>query len=91
MVSLKIFQIGFNKSGTASIYYYFKNEGFKSIHWEKGKLSKTIKNNFDSGLPILKGYEDYQVFTDMGHREADQTAVYSAENHFKEFDKQYLG
>lgn len=89
--NMKIFQIGFNKSGTGSIYQYFKSEGFKSAHWDKGNLSKTIDANFKAGLNLLTGYEDYQVYTDMEHREEDQTAVYSAEKYFKELDKQYPG
>nr|ALF35146.1 Glycosyl transferase [Vibrio alginolyticus] len=86
---MKIFQIGFNKAATASIYHYFKNDGFKALHWEGGNLSKTIKSNFEKGLPLLTGYEDFQVFTDMEHREEDQTAFYSAEQYFKELDQQY--
>lgn len=86
---MKVFQIGFNKAGTASIYHYFKNDGFDALHWEGGRLSKTLKANFEQGLPLLTGYENHQVFTDMEHREDDQTAFYSAEQYYQQLDQQY--
>lgn len=89
--SAKIFQIGFNKSGTASIYHYLKSEGFNSIHWDDGHLSKKIKRNYEQGIPLLTGYESYQVFTDMEHREENGEAFYSAEKYYKELDAQYPG
>lgn len=85
----KIFQIGFNKSATVSICNYFKNQGFKAVHWDKGRLSKKIKVNYELGLPLLTGYEEYQVFTDMEHIDADGTLFYSAEEFYKELDTQY--
>ncbi|HCG6384333.1 TPA: glycosyltransferase family 2 protein [Vibrio parahaemolyticus] len=87
--SMKIFQIGFNKSGTASIYHYLKSEGFKAVHWDDGNLSKTLKSNFESGLDLLTGYEDFQVFTDMEHWEDDDSAFYGAEQYFRQLDQQY--
>lgn len=87
----KIFQIGFNKSGTASIYNYFKNQGYNSIHWDDGRISKKIHQNFKNHLPLLDGYDEYQVFTDMEHRDDKGLAYYSAELYFKELDKNYPG
>jgi carbonic anhydrase len=61
----KIFQIGFNKCGTVSLYHFFEDNGLKPIHWDMGMLATTIKYNHNNNLPLLKGYEKYDVFTDM--------------------------
>jgi predicted transposase YbfD/YdcC len=91
MKQKKIFQIGFNKSGTTSIHQFFLDNNILSIHWDAGKLSKTIHNNFLSGNPLLKGYEDYQAFTDMEHNKDGGGFFYSAEKYFKELDQSYPG
>lgn len=85
----KIFQIGFNKSGSASIFDFMKSNGFASVHWERGQLSEQLKENHKAGTPLLSGYENYQVFTDMEHREKDQSAFYSYQHYFQDLDKQY--
>ncbi|WP_264874443.1 glycosyltransferase family 2 protein [Vibrio agarivorans] len=88
---LRIFQIGFNKSGTASIFHYLQGEGLASVHWDSGKLSKKIKHNYEHDISLLSGYEGFQVFTDIEHREADNSAFYSGEVYFRDLDKQYPG
>lgn len=82
----KIFQIGFNKCGTFSIHNFFLVNGLKSIHWGMGVLSSTIKNNYEMGYPLLKGYEDYDCFTDM---EDVHNNIFIYLTHYKELDKQY--
>jgi hypothetical protein len=71
---LKVFQIGFNRSGTTSLYNLFKNCGYKSVHYEKGKIALTIKNNIMKRLlntnnakevKILEGMEDFVFYSDM--------------------------
>lgn len=84
----KIFQIGFNKCGTVSLHQYFLQNGLESIHWDKGRLAKTIKSNFDRGLPLLKGYERFDCFTDM---ESQTNNIFIYLTHFKELDRAYPG
>jgi hypothetical protein len=84
----KIFQIGFNKAGTASIYHYFRQNDIPSIHWDNGNLSQRINKNKENNLPLLTGYENYQVFTDMEHRDEHNNAVYSYLL-YKQLDEQY--
>lgn len=38
----KIFVIGPNKSGSLSLYYFFKKNNLKPVHWERGNLA--LKN-----------------------------------------------
>ena len=85
----KIFQIGFNKSGTVSIHKFFEANGIKSVHWDRGRLSKTISNNKKNNKLLLTGYEEFQAFSDMEHRENSSGFFYSAEEFYKELDEQY--
>lgn len=90
----KIFQIGFNKCGTHSINNLFnENTNLKSIHWDYGKLAKSIMQNLNSNKKLLSEcYEKYRVFTDMECCFISPTEQYEwffAFKHFEKFDKQY--
>ncbi len=61
----KIFQIGFNKCGSTSLHNFFIKNNIKSIHWDSGKLSRKIFDNFECKKGLITGYEKYQAFTDM--------------------------
>jgi hypothetical protein len=64
-----IFIIGFNKSATTSLHMFFQNNGFPSIHWDHGKLARTMLLNCCDDRPILSGYDQkYRVFSDMTFR-----------------------
>jgi hypothetical protein len=82
----KIFQIGFNKCGTVSICEFFKKNGLRCCHWEDGVLADTINSNYITNQPLLKGYETYDVFTDM---ENVSKNIFIYLTHYKELDKQY--
>lgn len=88
MNSNKIFQIGFNRCGTTSIHQFFLDNGLKSIHWDRGNLARRIKMNSLAKLPLLKGYEEYECFTDM---ESPITGDFAYIEHYKELDRQYPG
>lgn len=63
----KIFQIGFNKCGTVSLWNVFHNySNINAIHWDSGYLAQKIYNNIysDTNLP-LDSYENYIYFGDM--------------------------
>lgn len=61
----RIFQIGFNKCGTRSLYMFFKRNGLKSIHYDNGRIACTIFSNIAHGRPPLEGYDDYVFLSDM--------------------------
>jgi hypothetical protein len=64
-----IFIIGFNKSATTSLHVFFQNNGFPSVHWDKGLLAKTMLLNCCNDRPILTGYDkEFRVFSDMTFR-----------------------
>ncbi|MFN3232512.1 MAG: sulfotransferase [Alphaproteobacteria bacterium] len=86
---MKIFQIGFNKCGTTSLWRHFAEHGLKTVHHDNGQLALTIKRNLDSGAPILKGYEDYDFFSDMIYL-SDKTHIEACKFH-KELCEQVPG
>jgi hypothetical protein len=61
----KVFQIGFNKCGTRTISRFLQQNGFKAIHWDGGNLALAIYRNLTNGESLIKGYEQFDVFTDM--------------------------
>jgi hypothetical protein len=82
----KIFQIGFNKCGTVSIYHFFTENGLKCVHWDMGMLANTIQKNHKNNEPLLTGYEKYVVFTDM---ENVHQNLFTHITYYKELDIQY--
>lgn len=68
---MRIFQIGFNKCGTRTIHAYLRKQGLASVHYDKGKLAMTIFRNLRDGRPLVEGYEEYSVFTDMDEARKD--------------------
>ena len=85
-ISMKIFIIGFNKTGTRTLDNYFSENLIPSIHWDNGRLAKQIKYNYENGIKILTGYEKYIVFSDM---EDYKNLNYAHVDYFREFDKMY--
>jgi hypothetical protein len=83
----KIFVIGFNKTGTRTIHRFFDKHNIKSIHWDQGKIARTIKSNFDlmqnnnnCNVTLLGEYDKYNVLCDMEDIEQD---IYANEVYFK--------
>ncbi len=91
----KVFQIGFNKSGTNSLYRFFIDNGFIAYHFEDGNLADAIHENHKFGYPLLSAnkYGDFSeghFYSDM--EEIDRPdPIYIAQTLFKELDKQYPG
>lgn len=61
----KIFQIGFNRCGTTSLYEFFRKNSIKSVHWERGRLARTIEKNFENGDLLLRGIEEFVFYSDL--------------------------
>jgi len=90
----KIFQIGFNKCGTSSIFYLFNNccsSGLRCVHWDKGNIAKEIHYNvINNKKPILGCYEDFDVFTDMEYYGHDGF-IMAYRDYYKALDRNYAG
>ena len=83
-----IIVIGFNKTGTTSIHRLFQLSGFQSIHWDQGKLTKTMLINAINGKPILQGYdEQYDIYSDLVYR--NDSFWFEGNSLFKQIDQYY--
>ena len=96
----KIFIIGFNKTATRTIHYFFKNNGINSVHWDNNRLVEHLESNIKNNLPLLGPqkvfnkkvnsdctYQDAIVLSDMTHAELNK----NPKDYYKILDKQYVG
>jgi hypothetical protein len=61
-----IFIIGFNKTATTTLHFFFDKNGIPSVHWDNNRLARTMLSNCLNDRPILKGYDkSFRVFSDM--------------------------
>ena len=82
----QVFIIGYNKTGTMTLHYFFQNNNIKSIHWDQGRIARKMKKNYKNKEPLLKDYPDYYVFSDL---EDYKKLNYANEDYFKELYYQY--
>ena len=65
----KIFQIGFNRSATTSLYKWLKSQNIPSLHFElpqtNRNLTLAIHENIRQGKRPLEGFEEYSFYSDM--------------------------
>ena len=83
MIYNKIICVGLNKTGTTSLHRAFKILNFKSIHYQgkEGNIKKIIYDNYINGNKLLKGIENYDVYSDWNNANTNFL--------FKQLDKQY--
>jgi hypothetical protein len=80
-MSVRIFQIGFNKCGTTTLARFFKQNGLPVIHWGRGDIARRIERAREAGEDPLSYYRDVVFFSDMMALDADR--VYEG---YKQFD-----
>ncbi|HSR42199.1 MAG TPA: sulfotransferase [Longimicrobiales bacterium] len=61
----RVFQIGFNRCGTKSLWSFFRRNGYRAAHWKKGKLAEGIELARLQGERLLRHVGDWDVYTDM--------------------------
>ena len=62
---MKVFQIGFNKCGTKSLYTFFKQNGHRSIHNNKSIEEYTLKSNHAKGKLLCDGADGIILWSDI--------------------------
>jgi len=91
---MKIFQIGFNRCGTVSLWKYFEAQQIKAVHWEYGNLARSMYCQIKRGGKLLQNYKDTVFFSDM---ESDLMIdgkpgwLYAHVDYYKLLDEQYPG
>jgi hypothetical protein len=63
----RVFQIGFNKCGTRTVHRFLELNGFAAVHWDRGRLARRMYRNVANGDSLIKGYEQFDAFSDMEH------------------------
>ena len=62
----RIFQIGYNKCGTRSLYRFLQRAGIASAHFNRGLLACSIRDNLAAGKkPLLGRIDENVAFTDI--------------------------
>jgi len=89
---MKIFQIGFNRCGTVSLWKYFENQGIKAVHWENGNLARSMYHQHKRGAKLLSNYPDTVFFSDMESDmmlEGKPSWLYAHVDYYKVLDMHY--
>lgn len=69
----RIFQIGYNKCGTRSLYRFLQRSGIASAHFNRGLLADAMAENIKAGRKPLTGNVDrYVAYTDVQHVTRDR-------------------
>ena len=97
---MRIFIIGFNKTATRTLHYFFKGNGLNAIHWDDGNLVEVFERNIKLGKKLLFDgvtlnkevnsdckYEDAIVFSDM--TSSGPLIVKDPKDYYKQLDKEY--
>jgi hypothetical protein len=62
----RVFQMGFHRCGTTTLWQYFERNGLNCVHWDGGKLARTLEDNIAAGKPPLgERYADVDFFSEM--------------------------
>lgn len=98
----KIFQIGFNKTATTSLYWLFVNSGHSALHSSGRRARKKghkvvsrihpqvlIHHNILAGLPPAEGLDDFEAFFDMEYDFPRNAIKLENFKHFAAFAEAY--
>jgi hypothetical protein len=89
---MKIFQIGFNRCGTVSLWQYFAKCGIPGVHWERGDLARSIYHQYRANTKLLTNYSDVVFFSDMESDiviDGKPNWIYAHVDYYKVLDAQY--
>ena len=85
-----VFIIGFNKTGTKSLNYFFMDNNFSSIHWDDGRLARALIMNLLDGRAAFYGYDEkYEVFSDFNF--LNRSIELCGSQFYRHLDRDYPG
>ena len=61
----RIFQVGFDRCGTTALAAFLARCGIATVHHDRGRLARRMRDNLAAGRPPLAGYERYRAFANM--------------------------
>jgi hypothetical protein len=68
----KIFQIGFNRCGTTTLFKFFQKNNIPSIHWDGGRLAKRFLERKKRNEDPFLDYQNITFFSDMIYLSSDE-------------------
>ena len=96
----RIFLIGFNRTGTRSLHWFFRANGLSAVHWDNDNLVKTMDSNLRANKKLLEGghvinakvnsncsYEQAIVFSDFTYHDWGK----DPKDYYIALHKQYFG
>ena len=85
-----VFIVGMNKTATTSLHHFFQDHGWQSVHYDGGRLARTMLRNALRGQRVLRGYDHrFRVFADMVVNTRDLR--FEANTLFPALDRDYPG
>ena len=66
----RLFQVGFNRCGTAALHRFLRLNGVDSVHHDGGRLAIRMDANLRAGRHVLDGLERHEAFLDMSYLRA---------------------
>lgn len=85
-----IFQLGFNKCGSRTLFHFFKDNGVPSVHYDSGRLATSIYRHFSNNKSLLHPRYDKTVFfSDMENIYHREKPVYIPLLLFKQLEQRY--
>lgn len=78
----KVFVLGFSKTATTSLHRFFRDNGYRSVHWDlpDGRfLAGVVVTNVLSNRPILASIDDYDVYSEFSYADG---LLYLEANYF---------
>ncbi|MFM8856634.1 MAG: sulfotransferase [Actinomycetota bacterium] len=85
-----VFIVGMNKTATTSLHHFFQDHGWQSVHYDGGRLARTMLRNALRGQRVLKGYDHrFRVCADMVVNTRDLR--FEANPLFPALDRDYPG
>jgi hypothetical protein len=88
--NFRIFQIGFNKCGTRTIYKFFSNNGIPSVHYDGGRIAGSMFRHFHRNKPLIDiRYRKTVYFGDMERVVGEGKPLYVGPELFTYLDREY--
>lgn len=88
---IKIWQIGFNKAGSTTLFKFFANNKVPSVHYglKNDPIADVMYDNYINGRPLVSGrFDRFTAYFDMENIYLDPP-IYIGLSFFKDLDREY--
>ena len=87
---LRIFQIGFNKCGTRTLFKFFQKNGIPSVHYDGGRIAGSMFRHHRNNRPLVDiNYKQTVFFSDMENIFKENKPLYVAQDLYQKLDRQF--